>query len=265
MARWNLLRAAELAERSPREGDRREARRLRAVADSLVDGYDPGTGLYEQFAGYWQLQPMVLADVATPPVAADLLLGVERTAASQLIKQPDVLMLHHLVPEAVAAGSLEPNLDFYGPRTAHGSSLSPAVHASLCARAGRTTEALEYLRRAARIDLDDDTGAAASGLHLAAMGGVWQAIAFGLLGLRWEGAGLRVDPRMPGEWTAFTLRCRIRQARVVVRLAGDVVEVTSDSALPMAGPGAPFVQTQLLIVPRRGHEAATGKPLPQRS
>ena len=46
-------------------------------------------------------------------------------------------MLHHLVPDEVAPGSLGPNLDFYEPRTAHGSSLSPGVHASLFARAGQ--------------------------------------------------------------------------------------------------------------------------------
>ena len=44
-------------------------------------------------------------------------------------------MLHHLVPEEVAVDSLRPNLDFYDPRTAHGSSLSPAIHAALLARA----------------------------------------------------------------------------------------------------------------------------------
>jgi trehalose/maltose hydrolase-like predicted phosphorylase len=264
MARWNLLRAAELAEGSTSGRDRSEADQFRDVAESIVDGYDPETGLYEQFAGYLQLQPLVLTDVARAPVAVDLLLGVERTAATQLIKQPDVLMLHHLVPQAVAAGSLEPNLDYYGPRTAHGSSLSPAIHASLCARAGRTTEALEHLHRAARIDLDDDTGATASGLHLATMGGVWHALAFGLLGLRWDGSGLRVDPRMPDEWTTFRLTCRIRRARVVVRLVGDVVDVTSDRALPMAGRGAPFVETQRLTVPRCRQDAAAGKRPPRR-
>ena len=93
-------------------------------------------------------------------------------------------MLHHLVPDEVAPGSLEPNLDFYEPRTAHGSSLSPgdprrAVRARRPAR-----PAVEALRLAARIDLDDLTGTTAGGLHLATMGGVWQALAFGFAGAR---------------------------------------------------------------------------------
>jgi len=51
-----------------------------------------------------------------PLVAVDLLLGRDRVATSQLIKQPDVLMLHHLVPDLVEPGSLGPNLDCYDPR-----------------------------------------------------------------------------------------------------------------------------------------------------
>ena len=83
-----------------------------------------------------RLEPLVIAEVAPRrPIAADLLLGAERTRGAQVIKQADVLMLHHLVPDEVVAGSLEPNLRFYEPRTAHGSSLSPAIHASLLARA----------------------------------------------------------------------------------------------------------------------------------
>ena len=67
-------------------------------------------------------------------------------------------MLHHLVPDEVVPGRWPPNLDYYLPRTAHGSSLSPAIHASLLARAGRVEDdSLELLRLACRLDLDDLT------------------------------------------------------------------------------------------------------------
>jgi len=62
--------------------------------------------------------------------------------------QADVQMLHHVLPDEVAAGSLEPNMAFYEPRTAHGSSLSPAIHAGLLARVGRMDEAVELLKLA---------------------------------------------------------------------------------------------------------------------
>ena len=119
----------------------------------------------------YNLEPLLMEHVAPVPVAADVLLGRERIAASQVIKQPDVLMLHHLVPGEVAPGSLRPNLDFYGPRTAHGSSLSPAITACLLARAGRADEALAMLRMALDLDLGDLTGMTAAGLRMATFGG----------------------------------------------------------------------------------------------
>ena len=112
MARWNLRAAADAADRAGAASG--ESSQWRDLA-WLVDGYDPVTGRYEQFAGYFGLAPLLIADVAAPPVAADLLLGRERVAASQLIKQPDVMMLHHLVPDQVEPGSLAPNLDYLRP------------------------------------------------------------------------------------------------------------------------------------------------------
>jgi len=178
MARWNLRRAAALA-KEPERG------RWLQLADALVDGYDPSTGLYEEFAGFFRLEPLIIAELAPRrPIVADLLLGAERVAGAQVVKQADVLMMHHLIPGEVAAGSLAPNLDFYEPRTAHGSSLSPAVHAALFPRAGRPEQALAPLQLAARLDLDDLTATTAGGLHLATMGGVWQALTMGFAGVR---------------------------------------------------------------------------------
>jgi trehalose/maltose hydrolase-like predicted phosphorylase len=224
MARWNLRRAAAL------DGASEEERRTwLATAAALADGYDPATGLYEQFAGFHQLEPLVIAELAPRrPVAAELLLGAGRTAGAQVLKQADVLMLHHLVPDEVAPGSLLPNLDFYEPRTAHGSSLSPAIHAALLARAGRLDAALAWLRVAARLDLDDLTGTTAGGLHLATMGGVWQALAFGFAGVRPRGGGLSVEPRLPSAWTALELGLRFRGRRFRLRIRHEGLTVTGD-------------------------------------
>ncbi len=234
MARWNLRRAAGTA-----EVDQRERRRWLALADTLVDGYDSETGVYEQFAGFHALEPLLIAEAASErPVAADLLLGYERTKAAQVVKQADVLMLHYLVPEEVAAGSLGPNLDFYEPRTAHGSTLSPGVHAALLARAGRLPASLELLRLAARIDLDDTGHMTAGGLHLAAMGSVWRTLAFGFAGLRPAGEALAIDPVLAPGWDALELNVRFRGSRVRVRIRADAVEASADppvSALTPAG------------------------------
>jgi trehalose/maltose hydrolase-like predicted phosphorylase len=228
MARWNLRHGANLLSRS---GDDEEAEHWCNMAGRLVDGWSHERGLYEQFAGYFDLDPLVMSEFAPPPVAADVLLGADRVSGSQLIKQADVLMLHHLVPEDVRDGSLRPCLDFYGPRTAHGSSLSPAIHAALLARAGQPERALELFRMAARLDLDDRTGTTAEGLHLATMGGVWQALAFGFLGVRANMGVLAVNPCLPEDWHALGLRFRFRGRPLRVRAERRRVTITTRTAL----------------------------------
>ena len=235
MARWNLRAAADAAAGPGIAPE--EAGRWRDLAARIVDGYDPVTGRYEQFAGYSALQPLLIKDVAAPPVAADLLLGRETVCRSQLIKQPDVLMLHHLVPDEVQPGSLGPNLDYYDPRTAHGSSLSPAVTASLLARAGRPDEALAMLRVAMALDLDDLTGMTGSGLHMANMGGIWQAVVFGLAGVRVRAGVLTVDPRLPSAWDGLRLRFRCLGRRVRLDISHDRTEIWADGPLAAALPG----------------------------
>jgi trehalose/maltose hydrolase-like predicted phosphorylase len=223
LARWNLRRAAAL------DGvDAGERAEWLAVADALVDGYDRASGIYEQFAGFFSLEPLVIEEIAPRrPIAADLLLGAERTAGAQVLKQADVLMLHHLLPDEVMPGSLVPNLDFYEPRTAHGSSLSPPIHAGLLARAGRYRPALEALRIAARMDLDDLTGSAAGGLHLATMGGLWQALAFGFAGVRPRVDRLSVDPRLPTQWNGLELSLRFHGRPLRLRVDRNGVGVSA--------------------------------------
>ncbi|MFO7777321.1 MAG: hypothetical protein R6V28_03105 [Nitriliruptoraceae bacterium] len=272
MVRWHLRRAAGLCttggnlppggdvaeaiddgngdgDGDDADADAAEVARWRELATGLVDGYDPRRGSHEQFAGYGDLEPLAAAEVGDPPLAADVLLGRERVAASQLVKQADVLLLHHLVPDELPAGSLRQDLDRYLPHTVHGSSLSPAVHASLLAREGRPEEAAELLRTAARIDLDDVTGTTAGGLHLGAMGGVWQALAFGFLGLRPHPHGLAVDPRpLPARWQALELTVRYRGDRVRLRHRRDRVEVACAARVP-------------LLVPVTGDDATTAARL----
>jgi trehalose/maltose hydrolase-like predicted phosphorylase len=232
MARWNLRAGADAAGRAGI--DPAEIRRWRGLADRLVDGYDPATGRYEQFAGYFALEPLLITDVATPPVAADLLLGRDRVARSQLIKQPDVLMAHHLIPDEVEPGSLAPNLDYYDPRTAHGSSLSPAITASLLARAGRPDEALAMLRMALELDLEDLTGMTGAGLHMANLGGIWQAVVSGMAGIRVRAGVLSVEPRLPGAWDGLQLRFCCLGRRVRLDITHDRTEIWADAPLAVA-------------------------------
>jgi len=213
LARWNLRAAARVATAGGAAGA--EAAAWSRIADRLVDGLDPAAGRHHQFAGFDSLEPVIISRLADPPVAADILLGHPRVHASQVIKQADVLMGHLVVPDEMDPRTLAADIDFALPRTAHGSSLSPAVHAAVLARAGRPEEALRWFDTAAAVDLDDLTGTTAAGIHLGAMGGLWQALAFGFLGVRGRGAVLHLDPVLPRRW---------RRVRVVLTYRGSRIE-----------------------------------------
>ena len=230
MARWHLRQAASLLRE---DGEVATAAALEDGAATLVDGFDPASRRHQQFTGVWALEPLRLSDLAEPPVAADVLLGRERVAASRVLKQPDVLMLHHLLGDELPAGSLAADVDDELPHIAHGSSLSPAICASVLARAGRPDDAMEWFDLAARIDLDDLTYQTATGLHLATMGGLWQAVVFGFAGIRPTASGLRIDPHLPTRWTSVRVRLRYRGAAVRVHVDHDGVAVDATEPVPV--------------------------------
>jgi trehalose/maltose hydrolase-like predicted phosphorylase len=234
MARWNLREAAQRCGGLARPG---EQERWRTLADALVDGYDARTGVHEQFAGYFDLEDLRICDLAAPPVAADILAGRERIAASQVIKQPDVLMLHHLVPDLMPPGSLAADLDYYMPRISHGSSLSPGSTALVLARAHRLEAALELVRLSLEVDLADRGGTTVGGVHLGAAGSAWQALVFGLLGADVRAGVLALDPVLPPAWPEVEVRfrCLGRDLRVRVDDAGTTVSASSALWVRLAG------------------------------
>jgi trehalose/maltose hydrolase-like predicted phosphorylase len=227
MARWNLRRA--FSETTDADVDAAERAGWRDGADALVDGLQAASGLYEEFAGFFDLEPLVIAQLAPRrPIAADLLIGRERLEQAQVVKQADVLMLHHLVPDELAPGSLAANLAFYEPRTAHGSSLSPGVHAALFARDGKLPQALEALRLTARIDLDDISESTAGGVHIAAMASLWQAVVMGFGGVRPSGEELLLDPHLPGSWEVLEFPVTFKGAMLTITITSGETRVRSD-------------------------------------
>jgi len=125
-------------------------------------------------------------------------------------------MLAHMLPEVVPPDVALANYRYYEPRTSHGSSLSPAMHASVAARLGLLEEALDYNRMAAAIDLGNGMGNAAHGVHVASMGGQWQAAVIGLGRMRGTREALYLDPILPESWAGLGFAVRWRGARVEV-------------------------------------------------
>jgi trehalose/maltose hydrolase-like predicted phosphorylase len=241
MAAFNLERAADtvaiLVREQPDDWQQlsaqlgfteQEPRSWRALGGALITGFDPATTLFEQFAGYSQLEEVdaIRQQGCTTPV--DVCLGAERIAHSKVIKQADVVALSALLWEQWPLAVHGANFRYYEPRTAHGSSLSPALHAVVAARLGDLPPAQAYFRQAAEIDLANNMGNAAGGVHMGALGGLWQAAVFGVAGLRVREDGIAVEPHLLPGWAelAFPVQWRGRLLRLCLQADPKRIEVT---------------------------------------
>ena len=182
-----------------------------------------------------------------------MVVGVDRLRTTQVVKQADVLMLGLLLPEEVDAEVQAVNYRYYEPRTSHGSSLSPAIHALVAARVGDLDDALAYFHLAGGVDLDNRMGNAADGVHIATMGGLWQAAVFGFGGVRADGDAVRIDPRLPPAWPGLSFPVRWRGTRISVDVRADVVELDLDAPARVAlGTGPPADLPGGRFLARRG-------------
>ena len=247
MARWNIRRAVEVAallrQRWPACWDRLslrigldqdELQRWSAVADTMATGLDPRGGLFEQFAGFFGLEDVDLAQYAGRSVPMDLVLGRERISNAQVVKQADVVALLALLPEEFGDKAAA-NFDYYEPRCSHGSSLSRAMHGLAAARLGRPEMALRFFRQSSAIDLADTLAAIDGGVHIAALGGIWMMAVLGFAGLSPEEDGIRLDPQLPDAWDSlgFVVRWRSRRVKIGIDRRGRMIEAILQAGEPM--------------------------------
>ncbi|WP_406212047.1 glycosyl hydrolase family 65 protein [Streptomyces canus] len=216
----------------------------------------PAAGPPAQHEGYLDLPDCSLR--TDPGSPAPRLLPEERAQVAsgqplptRTVKQADVVLLAHLLPDLFTPETVVALLDYYEPRTAHASSLSFAPHGVVAARLGRTGDAHRFLLRSARYNLDHQprTGYR-NGLHLSAYAGAWQILTEGMLGLTADDDGrLRIDPHLPRHWSSLTLRIEIRGRQLTVEAGRRRVRLTlargpalpvrvGDTALTLA-PGEP--------------------------
>jgi kojibiose phosphorylase len=214
MARWNLNTALEVlswlqSTASSRAEELKAAldltpARLAAWKDVIANLYLPvgSDGLIEQFEDYFKRQDVDLAALEPRQISAQVYFGIEGCSETQILKQPDVLMLPYIMWDEFDHTQVKVNYDYYSPRTdfSYGSSLGPAIQAMLTSRLGDSQIAHGFFLQASRADLLDVRGNASDGIHGASAGGIWQAIVFGFAGLKLFPDHWEVYPCLPTHW-----------------------------------------------------------------
>lgn len=234
-ARWHLRKAVSLAawlrEKNPsRAKDLLNSLQItdeilkhwKIVADQIYCPIDSKSGLVEQFDGYFKRKDVDLSSMEPRTESVQSLLGIEGINATQVLKQPDVMMLMYLLPEEFDHATKLVNFEYYTPRTdlTFGSSLGPSIQAIMATCLGSQEHAYENFIRAARADLEDVRGNAGDGIHGASAGGLWQAVVFGFAGLQVQDDGWTITPNLPAHWKRLAFKFDWRGEEVSIDIPG---------------------------------------------
>ena len=136
---WLADNAPDTARRLVKSLDLSEMRlaRWQDIVDKMYIPFDSERQLHIQFDSFFDLEYIPVLDYQPRVGGIWPFLGHERALRSQVIKQADVVMLMALLGEEVGSQDVMlNNFKTYYPRTDHGSSLSPAIHAWVAARLG---------------------------------------------------------------------------------------------------------------------------------
>lgn len=235
-ARWNLRYVMsllqEMKENSTQSYERliektelkdEELKLWETIQNKIYLPRKEGTLLLEQFEGYFRLKDVVIDqyDENDWPIRPEAL-KTYKTKETQILKQPDVVLLLHLLGEEFEPEMMKENYEYYEKRTLHGSSLSPSIYSVMGLKVGDDSKAYRYLKRAAFIDLLNLQKNTREGIHAANAGGVWQTVVFGFAGVSIDEEGiLCVKPHMPKEWNTLSFRLHHDHAWLEIRIEKD--------------------------------------------
>lgn len=263
LAKKNLLWAASVARDQGRKVagslgvNVEEIAQWEHIAAQMYSGLDDSTHVIEQHHGFFDLEHIDLATFSPRTVPMDVLLGRQRTQRAQVVKQADVVQLIALLWDEIDPRVRRKSYLYYEPRTAHGSSLSPGIYAWVAARLGLHDLAARYLDQTADIDLGNNMGNSAGGVHAAAMGSLWQAVVFGLAGLHQDlddPECLCVEPNLLPGMRRLSLPFTIRGCQLEIHICRQTIEVhfvEGPAPMKIAVPGPSAIRQRVFVEPGR--------------
>jgi hypothetical glycosyl hydrolase len=209
---------------------------LRHIADGLWLPAPDENGVIPQFDGYMALQAIDLTRYRHAESVGDIFkdYNLAQINGLQVSKQSDTVLLLLLLAERFPPEVRRQSYLFYEARTLHDSSLSKATHCVLAQDLGLDGVAYDYFRAACAVDLPISAPKSAEGIHSAAMGGIWQCVAYGFAGVRMVDGALRIAPRLPAGWRSLAFRIVWQMQPLAVEADASGVRVTNLGSLSVS-------------------------------
>lgn len=124
---------------------------------------------------------------------------------SQVIKQPDVMLLFSHLNVKFSENVYRLNWDYYEKMCESSSSLSFPVHSICSADNGRMLSSYNYLLESAYIDIRDIHKCGWQGIHAGCAAGAWYAIFRGICGVVAGGNILEINPKKIPWWNSVSM------------------------------------------------------------
>ena len=148
----------------------------------------------------------------------------------QVVKQADVVMLLYLLEHKFSKEVKKANYDYYEKRTLHDSSLSLSTHSILASDIDEKDLAYKLFQEATKIDLGENMKTSDHGIHAASLGGLWQIVVNGFGGVRMVGGNLRINPKLPENWSrlSFSFMWKGNKLDIELTKEGMKIEVKNE-------------------------------------
>ena len=243
-----------------------EITELARIAEGMHIPYDERLGIHPQDDDFLSKEMWDLPN--TPADKRPLLLHYHPLVIyrHQVLKQADVVLALFLQGDEFTLEQKLADFEYYDPLTTGDSTLSAVVQSIIAAEVGYADLADEYFAAACFVDLADLHSNADAGVHVASIGGVWNALVAGFGGFRDYLGVWSFDPRLPRGWDDLRFRVTLHGNRVLVTVRhGEVsfdLETGSADSLEVVVEGSPVTITRgtTTTVPVAGVSRREGRP-----
>ncbi len=153
--------------------------------------------------------------------------------ATQVSKQADVMVLFLLLEDLFSSEVKKKNFYYYEPKCFHHSSLSLSSYSILASDVKEQNVAYDLFEKACVIDMGQAPYSSDDGIHSASLGGIWQCVVLGFLGVRLYGGKLRIQPNLPQKWQKVCASIIWQGQRLNITATQDTLQVMNQGTDPV--------------------------------
>ena len=203
---------------------------IKLLKDKLYLPEPSKEGVIPQFRGYLQLKPYL------PIVGNGSAKGFQMKASglyhqSQIIKQPDVLLLYTYLNIGLDEKNYKANWNYYYKKCEASSSLTFPVHTISAMDFNNNKVFMENLLSSLLIDIEDIHNCAYQGVHAGCLAGAWFAFYRGIFGIKTSENTLKVQPNFKNPFKNVAMNFIYQGRKYRVSLNKKVFTIDSDGPI----------------------------------